>query len=167
LTYFSAKRIKFGKNFICKWDIKIKGPGKVMFRDNVNAWTNSEPNSFETYSKNAIIKIGVNTRLNGAQFQSRESIEVGDDCVIGSSILIDTEFHPVIGKRSQIASDKVPTKSIEIGNNVWIGGKSAILKGVKVGRNSIIGFGSIVRKDIPQNSVVIGNPAEIVKTLDN
>lgn len=156
---FKGRRIKYGKNFICKWDLKIKGPGKVIFGDNVNAWTNAERNVIETFDKDATITIGDNSRINGAWIQSRKDISVGKNCILGSTMLIDTEFHSLPGRTD------LPSKPIKIEDNVWIGGKSAILKGVTVGQGSVIGFGSVVRTDIPAKSVVIGNPSQIVKTL--
>ncbi|MFH1547272.1 MAG: acyltransferase, partial [bacterium] len=125
-----------------------------------NAWTNAEKNIIETFDKDATIIIGENTRLNGAWIQSRKDITVGKNCILGSTSLIDTEFHPLPGK------DEIPSNSIEIEDNVWIGGKSAILKGVTVGEGSVVGFGSVVRTDIPSKSVVIGNPAQVVKKLE-
>lgn len=154
-----GNRVKFGKNFICKWDLKIKGPGTVIFGDNINAWTNAERNIIETFDKNAKVVIGNNTRLNGSWIQARKSILIGENCVLGSTTIIDTEFHALPNKT------EIPSKEIEIGNNIWIGGRSGILKGVKIGDNSVVGFGTVVRTDIPSNSVAIGNPSQIVKKL--
>jgi acetyltransferase-like isoleucine patch superfamily enzyme len=81
-------------------------------------------------------------------------------------MLIDTEFHSIVGKRNTLLNKDVKSSPVVIDNNVWIGGRGAILKGSNIGRNSIIGYGSVVRGDIPKNSVVIGNPAQVVKTLD-
>ena len=58
------------------------------------------------------------------------------------------------------------TAPIEIGDNVFIGYRSLILAGVKIGKGSIIGAGSIVNKDIPENSVAVGNPCKVIKTTD-
>ncbi len=54
-----------------------------------------------------------------------------------------------------------------IGNHVWIGENALILKGVKIGDNSIVGAGSVVTKDVPNNSIVAGNPARIIKNNIN
>ena len=57
-------------------------------------------------------------------------------------------------------------KEIKVGNNVWIGGNVVVLPGVTIGDNVVIGAGSIVNKDIPSNSVAVGNPCHVVKKLE-
>ncbi|MBN1618723.1 acyltransferase [Candidatus Dojkabacteria bacterium] len=161
---FYHNRVKFGKNFICNYNLYIKGPGKVIFGDNVNAWTNFEPNRFQTFSSNAVIKIGLNTRLNGVWCQSRSSINVGNDCIVGSAIIIDTDFHSLGIDRK--TNTNIPSEDIVIKDNVWIAGQSAILKGVNIGENSVVGFRAVVAKDVPKNSVVAGNPANVVKMIN-
>ena len=56
-------------------------------------------------------------------------------------------------------------KPIEVGNNVWIGGNVVVLPGVKIGNNCVIGAGSVVTKDIPDNSVAVGNPCKVIKAI--
>ena len=57
-------------------------------------------------------------------------------------------------------------KPIEVGNNVWIGGNVVVLPGVKIGDNCVIGAGSVVVKDIPENSVAVGNPCKVIKKIE-
>lgn len=56
-------------------------------------------------------------------------------------------------------------KPVVVGKNVWIGSNSTILQGVTIGDGSIVGAGSVVTKDVPPNTVVVGNPAKVIKTL--
>ena len=89
-------------------------------------------------------------------------ITFGDDVLIGPKTVIwgrdhGTKIDSLIRKQSKVDSP------IIIGNNVWIGANVTILKGVKVGDNSIIGAGSVVVKNIPKNCIVAGNPAKIIK----
>ena len=58
------------------------------------------------------------------------------------------------------------TKEIRIRKNAWIGARVSILPGVTIGENAIVGTGSIVTKDVPDNAVVVGNPARIVKMIE-
>jgi len=60
----------------------------------------------------------------------------------------------------------IETEQVVIGKNVWIGANSAILPGVKIGDNSVIGAGSTITEDVPAYSVVVGNPAKIIKQYD-
>ncbi len=57
-------------------------------------------------------------------------------------------------------------KPITVGDNVWIGGNAVILPGVTIGRNSVIGAGSVVTKDIPDNVVAVGNPCKVIKHIE-
>ena len=162
---FRPNKIKFGKNFICHPFIKFVGPGKVIFGDNVNAWQIEDRNRFYTYSTDAVIEIKSNTRLNGIWCHCKENITIGKDCVVASCTLMDHNFHetnPI--KRKRNISDKA--KPILVERNVWLAGQSTILKGVTIGKNSTIGFRAVVAKDIPPNSVAVGNPARVVTSLN-
>ena len=79
--------------------------------------------------------------------------------------IVDTDFHSIdINRRNPDVKSK--TKPIFVGENVWIGSRSMILKGVTIGNNSVIGAMTVVRQSVPDHVVVIGNPQQIVKQLD-
>ena len=88
---------------------------------------------------------------------------IGDDCFIGPNVSIYTACHstdPV--ERNTRQEWAMP---VTIGNNVWIGGSVTILPGVTIGDNVTIGAGSVVTRDIPSNTVAVGNPCKVVKNL--
>lgn len=90
-------------------------------------------------------------------------IYIGNNVLIGPNVIIDTGTHPVKPDiRKKQAQFNVP---VYIGDNVWIGGGSIILPGVKVGKNSVIGAGSVVTKDIPENVVAVGNPGRVLREI--
>ncbi|MBN2100547.1 acyltransferase [Candidatus Dojkabacteria bacterium] len=142
--------------------MRIQGPGKAILGNNVIAGAHEEPNIFSTFDRDATIEIGDNCRLNGAHFQSRKGIKIGNSCIIGSALLVDTDHHSVRSDRMTNPNSPVLSKPIEIGNNVWIAGHATILKGVTIGNNSVVGFGSVVASDVPQDSIVAGNPAKVI-----
>jgi acetyltransferase-like isoleucine patch superfamily enzyme len=112
-------------------------------------------------NKSSII-IGDNVRMSGTTICSSKSITIGNRCVIGSDVIIaDTDFHSLDPKIRCTENDSVLAKSLPIiiGNNVFIGTRSIILKGVSIGNNSVIGAGSVVTKTFPENSIIGGNPA--------
>lgn len=89
-------------------------------------------------------------------------ITIGDNCLIGPNVGIYAPNHPIDPKERAkgIIESALP---ITIGNNVWIGGSCTILSGVTIGDNCTIGAGSVVTRDIPPNSVAVGNPARVIK----
>lgn len=114
---------------------------------------------------NAFIKIGDNTRINGAYIHAKIGITIGDKCVIASGVnVIDSNGH-ILNSLDRTLGRDIP-KEIIIGNNVWIGLNVTILKGTIIGDNSVVSAGSIVKGVFPNNSLIQGNPATLVKKLD-
>ncbi len=123
------------------------------------------PTTLLTDVKNATIAIGANSRINGAYIHAQDSITIGQNCVVASGVnIIDTNGHELYSTDRTVNRDK-PEK-IEIGNNVWIGLNAIILKGTIIGDNSVVSAGSVVKGNFPANSLIMGNPATVVKTLD-
>lgn len=90
-------------------------------------------------------------------------ITIGEDCQIGPNVQLLTPTHPL---EPQSRRDKLEAaRPITIGDNVWIGGGATILPGVAVGENSIVGAGAVVTKDVPANTVVVGNPVRVARSL--
>jgi len=90
-------------------------------------------------------------------------VTIGDDCFIGPNVSIYTACHstdPV--ERNSRREWALP---VTIGHNVWIGGSVTILPGVTIGDNVTIGAGSVVTRDIPSNSIAVGNPCKVIRQL--
>lgn len=90
---------------------------------------------------------------------------IGDYVMIGPNTLITTINHPMYpsGRRKHLGI----AKPVKIGNDVWIGGNAIILPGVTIGNNCVIAAGAVVTKDVPDNSLVGGVPAKLIRTLEN
>jgi acetyltransferase-like isoleucine patch superfamily enzyme len=93
-----------------------------------------------------------------------ESILIGDACMIAHGVYIsDADWHGIYDRAEPVGN----TKPVILEDNVWIGDSAIICKGVTIGKNSIIGAGAVVTKNVPQNSIFAGNPAKLVKTLED
>ena len=160
---------------------KLPNEGKLFFANNVTLNSDfKNSNTALTYRCKFVtgyfgeIHVGENTMFNGACVVSYRKVTIGKNCQVASSTLItDTDFHPVDSKEreKQVSGDKysfdsVMKSEIVIGDNVWIGWNSTVLKGVVIGSNSIVAAGSVVLAgNYPPNAVIAGNPARVVKRL--
>lgn len=161
--------VTFGKR-VTGNSLYIKNTGNIVIGDNVklNSYSVGEPfrTGLSTHTPEARIEIGDHCIFNGAMLHCRTKIIIGNYCMFGPGVrIIDNDSHrvsPEILERRKSPN----SKPIEIGNNVWIGLNCLVLKGVKVGNNSIVAAQSVVTKSIPENVIVAGNPAKIVKSFD-
>jgi acetyltransferase-like isoleucine patch superfamily enzyme len=114
------------------------------------------------------IVIGSNTVFNSnCSINCLESIEIGDNCLIGENVKMYDHNHQYKDLNKPINDQGYSTAGIKIGNNCWIGSNAIILKGVSIGNNSIIGVNCIIHKDIPNNSIVMSDASrQIVKRRD-
>lgn len=110
------------------------------------------------------ITVGKNVFINSCcKFQDQGGITIGDGCLIGHNVIITTLNHvEEASKRHSL----IP-KAVNIGKNVWIGANVTIVPGITVGDNAIIGAGSIVAKDIPPNTISVGNPCKVIRHIKN
>ena len=109
------------------------------------------------------IALGKNVFINaGCCFQDQGGITIGDNVLIGHNVVLATLNHNLDPEKR---AGMYPSP-ISIGNNVWIGSNSTILPGVAIGENSVVAAGAVVTKDVPENTVVGGVPAKIIKTID-
>lgn len=92
-------------------------------------------------------------------------IRIGDNCFLAPGVHIYTASHPLEAQERNSGAEF--GKPITIGHNVWIGGRSVINPGVKIGNNVVVASGAVVTKDVPDNVVVGGNPAKVIKQIDN
>ncbi|WP_049971062.1 maltose acetyltransferase domain-containing protein [Haladaptatus cibarius] len=92
-------------------------------------------------------------------------VEIGENCLLGPAVHIYTATHPI---DAQTRSDGLEYgKPVTIGDNVWIGGRAIINPGVAVGDNVVISSGTVVTDDVPDDVVVGGTPAKVIKELES
>lgn len=106
----------------------------------------------------AVLRIGDNVSIG-----DRTEIHVGKDISIGSNTLISWDCCIMDRDYHAISSDKEKIAPVKIGDNVLIGCRSLILKGVSIGDGAVIASGSVITKNVPNNCIVAGNPARIIR----
>jgi acetyltransferase-like isoleucine patch superfamily enzyme len=152
--------------------IYIHGRGIIKIGKNFHAVSNRRRSFLTLFSPchlttvgSGEISIGDNVGLNGVTILARKKVEIGDFTMIAPNvILVDHDGHVTWPAFDRWHVRDEP-KGIKIGQNVWIGINSLILKGVHIGDNSIIAAGSVVSKSIPKNCMAAGGPARVIKTL--
>lgn len=117
--------------------------------------------------QNGRITIGNNVGLSNSAIVSAKSIEIEDDVMIGGNCQIfDTDFHPILFKERLVHdADGGNSEPVLIKQGAFIGANVLILKGVTIGSRAVVGAGSVVTKNIPDDELWCGNPARYIKKL--
>jgi acetyltransferase-like isoleucine patch superfamily enzyme len=113
------------------------------------------------------IEIGDGFGISGSTIYSTASITIGKNATIGANCkIIDNDFHPLDAEqRNANRIEHIKKAPIKIGDNCFIGMNSIILKGTTLGNNVIVGAGSVVHGSFPDDCIVAGNPAKIIRRL--
>ena len=122
-----------------------------------------------TRTAEAVIRIGNNVGISGATIYARKGIEIGDNtCIGGNTKILDNDFHPLeMEARNEDIKEKIGTKPIKIGKNCFIGCNAMILKGTELGDGCVVGAGAVVSGKFEAGSVIVGNPARVIRQLEN
>lgn len=170
------------KKVIYKNDLKINGKisvygdGKIEIGTHVtiNSCENSNPiggaNKTILNARNdGYIKIGKGCGISNSTIVAFAGVVIGDNTFLGGSCSIyDTDFHSLkANERDLVDQNGVNKKPVVIGNDVFIGAHSIILKGVTIGDEAIIGAGSVVTKSVPKGEIWGGNPAKFIRKVNH
>ena len=124
-----------------------------------------QPVTLKTVTYEATITIGQNVGVAGCTISAAERIVIEDNVLIGSGCLIaDSDFHP-IAYEDRDDTEKTLNAPVHICEGVFIGARSIVLKGVTIGRGSVIGAGSVVTRDVPPGVIAAGNPARVIRQI--
>jgi acetyltransferase-like isoleucine patch superfamily enzyme len=160
----TGKRNYIGDNSYieCYCKEKVSFGNHVTLRE--NAWIQCR-SGFNELSEGLIIENNVYIGP-GAIIGVGGKVVIEEGCQIGARLAISAESHEINENNHNYVSGEVSRKGIKIGKNTWIGNNVTILDGVNIGENCVIGAGTIVTKSIANNSVVVGNPARIIKKIN-
>jgi acetyltransferase-like isoleucine patch superfamily enzyme len=147
------------------------GQGSLEISDRVGLGCANAPGSgsgrilLEPRAPGALIVIGAETILsNNVAVVAMNCVRFGTRCRIGDAVQVfDCDFHEIDPARRDASTGRI--EPVIIGNNVWLGSRVTVLRGVTIGNNSVVGAGSVVTKSIPANSLAAGVPAKVIRTL--
>jgi acetyltransferase-like isoleucine patch superfamily enzyme len=142
--------IVVGRRFIACSDVKHNSLGVF------------QPVIIKTVRHGAKITIGDDVGVSGCTISSATSITIGNHVLLGSGCLVtDSDAHPIDPDERRMGGGGI-SKPIVIEDDVFVGARAIILKGVTIGKGSVVGAGAVVAKSVPPYSIVVGNPAKIV-----
>jgi acetyltransferase-like isoleucine patch superfamily enzyme len=161
--------ILFRKNVTIENDVTIDGyaKNKLIFGDNVKVGAYSLVSCTSHLSKYGVgLTIGNNSAFGRfTEFGAAGGIEIGNDVIAGSYISFHSENHNFSDSSLLIRDQGVTSKGIKIGNNVWIGAKVTFLDGSIIGNNCVVAAGAVVNGIFPNNVIIGGVPAKILKEI--
>ncbi|MDQ2179821.1 DapH/DapD/GlmU-related protein [Marinifilum sp. D714] len=171
---FKNKHVLISKGWIINGRICVNNMGVINIANNfrANSGLSNNPIGGDTIlrlivSNNAQLTIGKNVGISNTTIVCSQKVKIGDHVFIGGGCRIwDTDFHsidPFI--RTSGNDNDIKSSPIELKEYCFVGGGSIILKGVTVGKNSVVAAGSVVTKDIPPNQVWGGNPAKLIRNI--
>lgn len=169
VVILNKKNINFGNNVTIEENCFIDAYSiyKIDFGNNVKIGAYSSISSTSHMSKfGKGLKIGNNSGVGRfTEFGASGGIEIGNDVIMGSYVSFHSENHNFEDKTILIREQGVTSQGIKLGNNIWVGAKVTFLDGCKIGDNCVIAAGAVVKGIFPDDVVIGGVPAKIIKQL--
>jgi len=185
LVWLWFLNVEHGQKVRIYGKLYLRGHGKVKIGDDfvftsgdaINPISRNIRGILYTMTPNSMIEIGDRVGISSACIWAKTLVRIGNDVNIGGDcIIIDNDAHPVdFRKRRRSYEQKkgldryieedIPSIPVYIDDDVWIGARCQILKGVHIGARSIIGAGSVVTSSIPSDVVAGGNPCRVIRKL--
>lgn len=173
---FTLNGVSFGRKLKVRGflNVSVTRKGSVLIGNNLSINSGNNHNIIGRQQRTIFwvdgkLLIGNNTGISGTAIICNYDIEIGNNVKIGgNTVLYDTDFHSLdVDTRNDKTKDKKKAKcqKVTIKDNVFIGAHSTILKGVTIGKNSIIAASSVVSKSIPDNEIWGGNPIKFIKKI--
>lgn len=155
-----ARRITFELNNAYHTPEEVRNLLSRLFGKTVDESFRVFPPFYTDFGKN--ITVGKNVFINACcHFQDHGGVSLDDGCQIGHNVVFATLNHGLAPEDRQTTYPA----PITLGKNVWVGSNSTILQGVTIGDNAVIAAGAVVTKDVPENTIVGGVPARIIRKI--
>jgi maltose O-acetyltransferase len=139
----------------------VENYGRIEIGEKVRIEARTVPVEMVAW-KGATLRIGTRSFVNyGASISAHEEVNIGANCLIGNYVVImDSDYHDLHDRTKP--GQAAP---VIIEDDVWLGLRVTVLKGVRIGRGSVVGAGSVVTQDIPPRSLAFGVPARVIREL--
>lgn len=168
---FFYTKMTFKNARLIRYPSVIRGKKFIKVGDGFTTGYNCRIDVMQLGDKQPELSVGKNVQLNdNVHIACVENIEIADDVLIASRVFItdhnhgsfpkELEFYLAPGKR------KITSKKVKIDSKVWLGEGVVVLPGVHIGKNAIVGANAVVTKSVPENTIVAGNPARVIKKYD-
>ena len=155
-----ARRITFELNNAYHTPDEVRALLSRLFGKEVDSSFRVFPPFYTDFGKN--ITVGKDVFINACcHFQDHGGVVLGDGCQIGHNVVFATLNHGLAPEDRQTTYPA----PIVLGKNVWVGSNSTILQGVTIGDNAVVGAGAVVTKDVPENPIVGGVPAKVIRHI--
>jgi acetyltransferase-like isoleucine patch superfamily enzyme len=161
----------FGSPIVRRWrgsTISIGSGSELRSSRRSNVLGVSHPVVLTTMTREARIEVGDRCGLSGTTLCAAGSISIGPDCLFGADTLVtDNDHHAVVAELRLVNSMAgVGVLPVRIGARVFVGARAIVLKGSSIGDDAVVGAGAVVAGAVPANAIVIGNPAQVVGSVD-
>ncbi|MFC0005292.1 acyltransferase [Micromonospora siamensis] len=144
-------------------DVEIRGRIRLRRGVRVSIGDRTRLNKLVRFSGAGEIRVGADCLVNATWIGSWTSVTVGDRCLLSDCEIFDNDFHNLPPEQRHDRPTPATRAPIVIEDNVWIGAHALVMKGARIGRDSVVGAGTVVRSEVPPRVVVIGNPQQTVK----
>ena len=168
---FRSQCRSIGKRFRMEQMPYLWGPGEISLGDGVDLSGKSSFGFSSRHVDSPTLSVGNETFIgHNCGFTVGKSVTIGNHVLIAGGVRVsDFDGHPIdpVDRRKGLTTPPHAVEPVVIGDDVWIGHGAIILKGVRIGDRAIIGARSVVTKDVPPDTIVAGNPAKVVKSMDS
>src|SRR5579862_608737 len=147
-----------------------QGGGRVVIGERFSARSKSEGNSIGVFQPviltawgpESVVEIGDDVGISGCSITAFQRVTIGNRVLVGAgALIIDSDAHP-LHPRDRLRGGSVANSPIQIADDVFIGARAIILKGVRIGQGAVIGAGAVVTSDVAAFTIAAGNPARVV-----
>lgn len=168
VTFFKFKIFAFGLNVSCKGkvglgkrvDIRVTDGGAVVIGDGAHL-----SDDVQIIVSGGVVTIGESVFLGkGAVIVARNSIAIGNDVQIAEYVTIRDQDHRVLNNGKPLRGNGFEVDPVNIGDNVWLGAKVTVTKGVAIKKNAVVGANSVVTNNVAENEIVAGCPARVIRS---